>query len=150
MLQSVIISLFYAPIVLLINTQSPSSSDVSVTTSTWLHTFKIPESFSRATMEAMERGVIKKGARTDIINMVAFKVFEHTSRPTSEEYTTVCRMLIVKHPVLKDKVGNGYVSSHILYSSITYFIWQTSLLCLTCCTFNSPSLKVEAEIEKNR
>lgn len=101
-------------------------------------------------MEAMERGVIKKGARTDIINMVAFKVFEHTSRPTSEEYTTVCRMLIVKHPVLKDKVGNGYVSSHILYSSITYFIWQTSLLCLTYCTFNSPSLKVEAEIEKNR
>ena len=141
MLQSLIISLFYAPIVLLINTQSPSSSDVSVTTSTWLHTFKIPESFSRATMEAMERGVIVKDARTDIINMVAFKISEDTSRPTSDEYTTVCRMLIVKHPVLKYKIGNGYVSSHILYSSVTYFIRQPSLLCLTYCTFNGPSFE---------
>lgn len=52
--------------------------------------------------------------RIEIVNMVAFKMLEHTDRPTPEEYTVVSRMLITKHPVLKDLVGNGYVNSYTL------------------------------------
>lgn len=88
-------------------------SATSSTPSTWLHTFKLPERFSRATTEAIERGEkgdVTKKMRIEIVNMIAFKMLEHTERPTSEEYTVVSRMLITKHPVLKDSVGNGYVS----------------------------------------
>ena len=68
-------------------------------------------------MEAIASGDtknIKKKMRIEIVSMVAFKVLEHTDRPTSEEYTVVSRMLITKHPVLKDLVGNGYVNSYTL------------------------------------
>ena len=83
--------------------------------STWLPSFEIPEKFSRTTMEALTTGIVSKRARSEIVNVVAHKVLEHTERPTSEEYTTVSRMLINKHPKLKDTIGNGYVSSHICY-----------------------------------
>ena len=68
-------------------------------------------------MEAIEKGEkggITKKMRIEIVNMIAFKMLEHTDRPTSEEYTVVSRMLITKHPVLKDSIGNAYVSSYTL------------------------------------
>ena len=53
---------------------------------------------------------ITKKVRIKVINMIAFSILGHTERPTSEEYTTVCKKLISKYPVLRDTIGNGYVS----------------------------------------
>lgn len=87
-------------------------SAITSTSSTWVHTFKLPERFSRVTTEALENGGITKKMRIEIVNMIAFKMLEHTDMPTSEEYSAVSRMLITKHPALKDSIGNGYVSSY--------------------------------------
>lgn len=80
-------------------------SAITSTSSTWVHTFKLPERFSRATTEDLE-SIIKK-MYLEIVNMIAFKMLEHTDRPTSEEYNAVSRMLITKHPALKDSIENG-------------------------------------------
>jgi len=61
-------------------------------------------------MEAVETGDITRKVRIEVVNRVAFAMMEHTTRPTSEEYTVVSRMIVTKHPVLKDSIGNGYVS----------------------------------------
>ena len=60
-------------------------------------------------MEAIQKVSITKKVRMEVINVIAFSILSHTERPTSEEYTTVCRMLISKYPVLRDAIGNGYV-----------------------------------------
>ena len=66
-------------------------------------------------MSVLESGrrLLKKAYWTEIINSIALKMLEHTMHPTSEEYTTVCRLLTDKYPFLKDTAGTGYVSSHI-------------------------------------
>ena len=38
----------------------------------------------------------------------------HTQYPTPEEYNEVCKILIQKHPILKDTIGNGYVSNTVI------------------------------------
>lgn len=62
--------------------------------SVWLHKFTIPKRFSKKTIQAMERGVITKAVRIEIINSVAIQVLQHTTNPTPEEYTEVCVKLI--------------------------------------------------------
>ena len=37
-------------------------------------------------------------------------MWQFTTQPTSEEYTSICRALVQEFPVLKDTHGNGYVS----------------------------------------
>ena len=74
----------------------------------WLGSFKIPDQFSRATMERLEKKEITDATRNEII---ALPIYQQTTHPTSEEYTRVCKMLIEKYPILKDSCGNGYVSS---------------------------------------
>ena len=64
-------------------------------------------------MENIQRGIITKGTRTEIIQTTAQMMWMNTKFPTSNEYTEVCRMLVTKYPVLKDSVGNGYVSIQV-------------------------------------
>ena len=87
---------------------SPSSSFIS---SSWLGSFKIPEKFSKVTMKLLSEEVITDKARVEIVAAIALQAYQHTTYPTSEEYTTMCRKLIERYPFLKDKVGNGIVSS---------------------------------------
>lgn len=61
-------------------------------------------------MAALESGEIIKAVRTEIINAVALQLFQYTTLPMPEEYTGVCVKLITAYPVLKDTIGNGYVS----------------------------------------
>ena len=70
----------------------------------------IPKKFSKKTMEAIKLGILTKGMRTEVTNMIAVQMLQETSYPSSEEYTDVCRCLVETYPVLKDTIGNGYVS----------------------------------------
>ncbi len=49
-------------------------------------------------------------------------MWNHSTHPKSEEYTTTCRMLVTKYPTLRDNVGNEYVSSN--YPSIHRVIYN--------------------------
>ena len=49
------------------------------------------------------------GCRKEIISTIALQMYQYTTYPTSEEYTTVCRRLVVKYPFLEDTIGNGIV-----------------------------------------
>ena len=87
--------------------------------SKWSSQFSIPV-FSRRTMENLNKGEIKRSTRVEIINTIALQMWNHTQYPTSQEYTGVLRTLVEKHPVLKDKFGNGIVSCLILYIYTVY------------------------------
>jgi len=71
--------------------------------------FAIPR-FSTKTEKSIQKGEITKGTRQEIIVSLGWEVWKHTQFPTSEEYNGICQSLVQKHPVLKDTIGNGYVS----------------------------------------
>lgn len=79
----------------------------------WAEKLAIPSRFSAKTTAALESGTPTGKARDDIINALATVTMVHTMNPTGSEYNTVCRRLTEKHPVLKDSIGTGYVSSCI-------------------------------------
>ena len=69
----------------------------------------VPDVFSRWTREGIEKGVITRGQRVEIITVLAHLMLAHTEFPLSAEYNGVC--VISKYPTLKDTIGNGYVST---------------------------------------
>ena len=74
------------------------------------HQSFIPSKFSKKPIESINLGILTKGIRTEVINMIAVQMLQETSYPTSEDYTEVCRKLVEMYPILKDTIGNSYVS----------------------------------------
>lgn len=72
--------------------------------------YKLPTRFSKRVTQAISDGVITKTVRSEIITVIALGMWQFTTQPTSEEYTSICRALVQKFPVLKDTHGSGYVS----------------------------------------
>lgn len=70
----------------------------------------MPVRFSAGTNEVVKTGILPKKARVEIVNSLATLMLVHTSRPSPSDLTTVSRRLVEKHPKLKDKVDNGFVS----------------------------------------
>ena len=62
-------------------------------------------------MEDITNGDIKRRTRTEIIQTLGQNMWAHTSYPSSHEYTEVCRKLVTTYPILRDAIGNGFVSS---------------------------------------
>ena len=77
--------------------------------SEWLSTFTLPR-FSRKTSDSIRNAQVTTGIRSDIVSAIAWAMWEHTEYPKSEDYTKVCKVLVQKYPILKDTIGNGYVS----------------------------------------
>lgn len=78
--------------------------------------YKIPENFSKKVMDSIEEGIITKAIRSEIITVVALGMWQCTTQPTSDEYTSISRSLVQKHPILKDTNGNGYVSQPCMHA----------------------------------
>lgn len=76
----------------------------------WADTLVLPVRFSATTNKALGTGILTKKARVEIITSLSTLMLVHTSRPTPNDLTTVSRRLVEKHPKLKDKVDNGFVS----------------------------------------
>ena len=74
------------------------------------HQSFIPSKFSNKTMEAINLGILIKGVRTEVINMIAVQMLQETLYATSEDHTEVYRNLVEMYPILNDTIGNGYVS----------------------------------------
>jgi hypothetical protein len=83
-------------------------------------------------MKTLSEEVITEKARVEIITAVAIQVHQHTDYPTSAEYIGVCRKLIERYPFLKDKVGNGIVSSatnNLILQNTMYNMYTGILIC---------------------
>lgn len=97
-------------------TTNPNTGIANAATDDWHFKFSIPElrSFSHHVKDAVTTGVITARARKEIIQVLRTYITAHTIRPTSEQYTTVCRKLVEKYPSIKDTKGTTkYVSSYI-------------------------------------
>ena len=77
----------------------------------WAEKLAIPKRFSVVTNEAMKSGVLTPKVRDEIVQSMSTLIMVHTIRPTSNDYNTVCLRLIKTHPILKDRIDSGYVSS---------------------------------------
>ena len=77
-------------------------------------------------MKMLSEEMITEKARVEINSAIAIQVHQHTEYPTSEEYTGVCRKLIQRYPFVKDKVGNGIVSS----AAITLILISLTFPCI--------------------
>ena len=62
-------------------------------------------------MDHLAKNELADKMRIEIISTIGLQMYQHTTTPTSEEYTSVCKMLVETYPLLKDSCGNGYVSS---------------------------------------
>lgn len=88
-------------------------NDAAIDSSDWHIRFSIPDlrSFSHHVKDAVTTGVLTARARKEIIQVLRTYVTAYTIRPTSEQYTTVCRKLVERYPSLKDTKGKTkYVS----------------------------------------
>ena len=83
----------------------------------------VPYVFSRLTCEVIEKGVITRGQRVEIINVLANRMLAHTELPSSAEYNGVCQALITKYPTMKDTIGNGYVTTQSIYTIFVAFLF---------------------------
>ena len=66
------------------------------------------------------QGKVAQGPRCEVIQAVAFAVWNHTHRLTPQQYTTISSKIVAKYPSLKDSIGTVYVSA--LWYSIVQFI----------------------------
>lgn len=88
--------------------------------------------------QAISDVVITKTVRSEIITVIALGLWQITTQPTSEEYTSICRLLVQKFPVLKHTHGNGYVScvlakDHcVSYYLLDTFFFPDTELCIAC------------------
>ena len=80
----------------------------------------MPKRFSAETTTCVKSGILTKKASDEIVNSLATLMLVHTSRPSPDDFTTVCKRLAEKYPALKDKVDGGYVSYMYMYSHVFF------------------------------
>lgn len=61
-------------------------------------------------MSALQRGVITRAARIDIVSAMHTVMMQYEPYPTSYIYQTACKRLLAKFPLIKDKTASGFVS----------------------------------------
>lgn len=78
----------------------------------WHLSFKIPSlsAFSERTIDAIRTGAITKAVRTEIVQTITTLISVHTKRPTSKQYTHICKELVKAYPKLEDDASIEYVS----------------------------------------
>ena len=105
-------------------TPLPTSAAVAHAGTSWISS----DTFSKRTHEGIATGVVTRGQRIEIIEVIAYRVLAHTEFPSSSEYIGVCEALIEKYPTIKDTVGNGYVSVCIAISSLLLYLFPSGVM----------------------
>lgn len=59
----------------------------------------------------MEKEILTRASRSEVIEAIAYKAFAHMEYPSSAEYNAICQALVTKYSTLKESTGNGYVSA---------------------------------------
>ena len=99
----------------------------SASSSDWHNTFAIPDlnRFSPHIQSAINNGIITGRAKREIYQVLRTYITAFTLYPTPEQYTTICRNLIEKYPILGDTDGpSKYVSFNLdIYSYNCYLFF---------------------------
>ena len=77
--------------------------------------------FSEHVQKAIDTGIVIPRARREIVQMLRTLMLQFTKEPTTEEYGTILRKLVLKYNTLQDDSKSGYVSYGILYIYILFF-----------------------------
>ena len=82
------------PISTQLSTGQSAVTQSSAVQSSWHLQFNIPEldTFSGAVKDAVQTGVVTSVARREIIQVLRTYMTQHTTKPTSEQYVTVCQV----------------------------------------------------------
>ena len=118
-----------------VTTESALPDEVAIATqscavqSSWHLQFNIPElgTFSGAVKKAVKTGIVTSVARREIVQVLRTYMTQHTRKPTSEQYITVCQKLIGKLPNLKDTEGDSpFVTNVFLLGFMLNVYFQAS------------------------
>jgi len=82
----------------------PNRPHSSESSSNWHDSFSIPDlnCFSPHVRDAVNNGIITDKAKREIHQVLRTYITAYMLYPTSEQYTTVCKKLVQKYPVLCD------------------------------------------------
>lgn len=79
---------------------------------------QIPNHWRPEVDECLAEKSLSDSARHEIVRTLVNLLFARTTKPTRHDCEHLARKLIMKHPFLKDDLGNGYVSPLIFLSRI--------------------------------
>lgn len=95
---------------------SLSTTGSSVSKSSRSCGFEIPEHWDPEVEECIRNQSLEESARCEIVRALVSLLFSRFAKPTREQCGSLARKLILKHPFMKDDMGNGYVSgNHCAY-----------------------------------
>lgn len=84
----------------------------------WAETITKYTHFSSETTATLESGVPTQRARDEFVNALSTPILVHTLRPNSDDYNTVCKRLMTKHPTIN--MMGMYAASINIYTYITW------------------------------
>ena len=93
---------------------NPSTPGSSVSKSNRSCLFEIPEHWRPEVEECIRNQSLEESARCEIVRTLVSLLFSRFAKPTREQCGSLARQLILKHPFMKDDMGNGYVSGNYL------------------------------------
>ena len=93
---------------------NPSTTGSSVSKSSRSCLFEIPEHWRPEVEECIPIQSLEESARCEIVRTLVSLLFSRFVKPTREQCGSLARQLILKHPFMKDDMGNGYVSGNYL------------------------------------
>ena len=70
-------------------TPSPAALPLEARHPSWVESV-IPQVFSRATTQHMEKKTLTKSVRSEVGEALSHRVYAETEYPTSAEYTAIC------------------------------------------------------------
>ena len=91
---------------------NPSTPGSSVSKSSRSRLFEIPEHWRPEVEGCIRNQSLEESARCEIVRTLVCLLFSHFPKPTREQCGSLARQLILKHPFMKDDMGNGYVSGN--------------------------------------
>ena len=101
---------------------SPPSSDIE--------SVKIPSKWRDDTLASITEKQLTPAARKEIVQtLVTLVISRFGSNPSTSQFETVARRLILKYPFMRDDIGTGYVSCIQLHHfGLSYSIYVLLLL----------------------
>ena len=70
--------------------------------------------FGFSIRKGMTEGPVTSSVYRKVTDVMKQLILSYTDKPSGEQYTTICRALVTKYPMLKGMVGNEIVSMELL------------------------------------
>ena len=112
-----------------------SSPSGMSTPSTRLGGAIIPDHWQPEIESCLKEECLTDSARNEIVRSLVNQLFARASKPTRSQCEKLARKLILKHPFVKDDMGNGYVSILQHYGIHISFVLAHVTMLQSCCSY---------------